>query len=212
MLRSIAVAVGLALAAGGCVSTPMSGPSEPREAQLTDNERELRNAVRALDARYQEAGWSVGDAGQSAMRFAAMLLDGAQGRERASPAQDYLAARRASADGDIASAVIADVREARDLAADVTTRSMAISSNGLVQSRERLAADLALTERAIADVRRAVDLFESVAQALEEELSTDETQALNARILTLRQEFVRMGEAADALSERRRALTGSIIG
>ncbi|MEE2566977.1 hypothetical protein [Hyphobacterium marinum] len=210
MLRSIAVAVGFALAAGGCVATPAARPNATAEIQLTENERALRTAVRALDARYEEAGWSVGDAGQSAMRLAAMLLNGGSDEERPLPSMAYLESRRA--DGAPASAILADVREARDLAAEVTTASMAISSRGLVQSRERLAADLALTERAIADVRRAVDLFETVAGELSAELNEDDRNALNARILTLRQEFTRLGEAADALSERRRALPGSIIG
>lgn len=210
MLRSIAVAVGFALAAGGCVATPAARPDLTAEIQLTENERVLRAAVRQLDARYEEAGWSVADAGQSAMRLATMLLNGGTGVARPAQAMIYLETRRA--EGEAASAVLADVREARDLAAEVTTASLAITNRGLVQSRERLAADLALTERAIADVRRAVDLFETVAGELSPELNEDELNTLNAQILTLRQEFTRLGEAADALSERRRALSGSIIG
>lgn len=211
MLRSIVLAAGLGLAASACVSTPASNSAANTEIPLTANEQSLRQAVRALDARYEEAGWSVGTLGQSAMRFAAMLMNGG-GDDAPSGVDNYLEIRAATADGPLSQAVMSDVREARDLAAAVTTASLAINSAGLVNERERLASDLALTERAIADVRRAVELFEGVETALADDMDETDTNALNAQILALRQEFVRMGEAADALSARRRALPGSLIG
>tara|TARA_R110002072_G_scaffold34089_6_gene102417 strand:+ start:75 stop:713 length:639 start_codon:yes stop_codon:yes gene_type:complete len=212
MLRSIVLAVGLGLAASACVSTPASNSAVRAEIPLTENEQSLRQAVRALDARYEEAGWSVGTVGQTAMRFASMLMNGGGDDPAPSGIDGYLEARAESAGADLAQAVTEDVREARELAAAVTTASMAINNAGLVNERERLAADLALTERAIADVRRAVELFESVEVALAPEMDETQMNALNAQILTLRQEFVRMGEAADALSARRRALPGSLLG
>jgi len=71
---------------------------------------------------------------------------------------------------------------------------------------------LTLTERAIADVGRAIDLFEGVSETLAGNADEAMLNQINAKSLAMRQELTRMGEAADALSERRRQSRDRIIG
>lgn len=212
MLKHVVTCLSLAVLASACVATPSMNSGDAPAYQMSQEERDLRNAVRSLDARYEEAGWSDGNVGESAMRFAQMLMHGASGRDpQISRSDAYLSRIESRASDVIAASVLTDMDEAHALAAQVTTLALTVA--GLQgRPRELLAADLTLTERAIADVGRAIDLFEGVSETLAGNADEAMLNQINAKSLAMRQELTRMGEAADALSERRRQSRDRIIG
>ena len=199
-----------ALALSGCVSTPQAASTGDTVA-LTQTQSDLRTASRELVSHFEEAGWSASTSG-SLGQLANMLLNGRSEDREPSPSAVYLA--RIAPDGVDASAIFTaldtDLATAASMAGTVAVNARAIGEGGSADTAA-LAGDLSATENAIAAVSRALDFFDEAVTGVNDRLEADQRAALRTRQTQLRAEFDRLGESADAIADRRRAVRSGIL-
>lgn len=186
------------------MSTPQAALSGETVA-LTPTQSDLRSSSRDLVAHFEEAGWSA-NSGGSFGQLANMLLNGRSENNEPSPSSVYLA-RIAPEGADasaIATALNTDLATAASMAGTVAVNARAIGEGGSADT-SALAGDLSATENAIASVSRALDFFDQAVSGVSGRIEAHHLASLRSRQEQLRAEFNRLGESADAISERRRA-------
>ncbi|MEN0651545.1 MULTISPECIES: hypothetical protein [Hyphobacterium] len=198
------------MALTACVSTPQTASTADAVA-LTQGQSDLRTSSRQLVTHFQEAGWSA-NTGGSFGQLANMLLNGRSDTDAPTPSETYLA-RIASDNSDssaIFTALDTDLATAAGMAGTVAVNARAIGEGGAADTAA-LAGDLTATEDAIASVSRALDFFDQAMSEAEGRIETDQVMALRARYSQLRTEFDRLGESADAIADRRRAVRSGAV-
>lgn len=192
------------------MSTPQAASTGDTVA-LTQTQSDLRTASRELVSHFEEAGWSASTSG-SFGQLANMLLNGRSEDREPSPSAVYLA--RIAPDGVDASAIFTaldtDLATAASMAGTVAVNARAIGEGGSADTAA-LAGDLSATENAIAAVSRALDFFDEAVTGVNDRLEADQRAALRTRQTQLRAEFDRLGESADAIADRRRAVRSGIL-
>ena len=194
-----------AVAAAGCVSTPQADLTGS-EVVLSQSQTDLRASAAQLREQFGAAGWSASQGGNSFGRLANMLLNGREENPALSPVQLYVA-RIAPAGADpsaIHASLETDLSTAASLAGTVAIHARAIG-DGDSADHSSLASDLGATEDAIAAVSRALDFFDAAIVGVSQRLSSEQISDLQGRHDQLRAEFDRLGDAADAIADRRRA-------
>ncbi len=203
-LRASLIIVFMSCAA--CAGQPVDIASRSTADIPVSAQEDLRTAMAALRTRQAEAGgWTLGGSG-SARGLMSRLVGGAASRSDA--VRSYL-----DTAGDSAASYLAgDIVLAAGLASDVAEAADVVASARVALPESLLVRDIAEVESAISAMRRARTFFQAVATDDRAGFGSAERVTISEALSRLDRSIGALVRSADALADRRWAVSNQPVG